>query len=306
LAVANLFAPMLSISAAEPSGAEPVATASASPRYQAAARDVSVNVGERSFSARVAYPAGLANDGEAVPIAHGRFPAIVFGHGYLATVERYESTLRALAARGFLVVAPRSGDGPFPSHAAFASDFSVVLDWLEREDETAGSWLAGHVLRGAYGASGHSMGGGASLLAAAADARFVTVANLAAAETDPSAIDAVVSIAAPVLLIAGSDDAIAPVADHQRPMFEAKTTGPVQLRIIAGGSHCGFLAPDPVLALACDHGSMPAQEELAIADELLGDWFRYELAGERSLEAVVWPDTRDSPVSLESRGHLPP
>ena len=287
------------------SAAGPAVAATGSVTYEVAARDVNVHAGERSFSARVLYPAGPANDDDA-PVANGRYPAIVFGHGYLATVERYESTLRDLAARGFLVVAPRSGDGPFPSHAAFASDFSVVLDWLDGMDGDTGSWLAGHVLRGAYGAAGHSMGGGASLLAAAGDARFMTVANLAAAETRPSAIAVMPSITAPVLLIGGSDDAIAPVADHQRPMFEAKTTGPVQLRIIKGGSHCGFLDPDALLALGCDTGSIPAAVQLAITQDLLGDWFRYELLGDTSLESDVWPEVGDTGVSLEQEGRPVP
>ncbi|MCY7419063.1 MAG: dienelactone hydrolase family protein [Chloroflexi bacterium] len=253
-------------------------------------RDVTVAVGERSFDARVYAPS-----------VAGPHPVIVFGHGYLATVERYDSTLSALARAGFLVVAPRSGDGLFPDHAAFAADFSVVLDWLETQDADPGSWLHGSVLHGAYGASGHSMGGGASLLAAAADPRFVTVANLAAAETRPSAIAVMSSITAPVLLIGGSEDAIAPVADHQLPLFEAKTNGPAQLRVIQGGSHCGFLDPDALLALACDNGSLPVDAQLHVTARLLTDWLRYQLLGDDTRGAVVWPTAGDAQVSLDQR-----
>ena len=253
-------------------------------------RDVTVEVPGRSFGARVYVPPDI-----------GPRAVIVFGHGYLAAVERYDATLRGLASDGFLVVAPRSGDGPFPDHGAFARDFSLVLDWLEAEDARSGSWLYGSVLRGAYGASGHSMGGGASLLAASGDPRFVTVANLAAAETRPSAIAAMPSITAPVLLIGGSDDTIAPVADHQRPMFEAKANGPSQLRIIQGGSHCGFLDPDPLLALGCDTGSMSHSTQMAITQQLLGDWFRFELLGDTSVESMAWPEAGDAQVSLEQR-----
>ena len=266
-------------------------TAAQSPSPGASSvRDVSVEVPGRSFGARVYVPPGA-----------GPYPVIVFGHGYLAAVERYDATLQALASDGFLVVAPRSGDGPFPDHAAFARDFSLVLDWLEAEDVTAGSWLYGRVLRGAYGASGHSMGGGVSLLAASGDPRFVTVANLAAAETRPSAIAVMSTITAPVLLIGGSDDVIAPVADHQRPMFQAKVNGPAELRIIQGGSHCGFLDPDPLLALGCDTGSMPRATQLTITQRLLGDWFRYELLGDTSAESTAWPEAGDQDASLEQR-----
>lgn len=251
------------------------------------AQDVVVEVGDRSFSAPVF-----------APTAAGRHPVVVFGHGYLATVERYESTLRDMATRGFLVVAPRSGDELFPSHAAFASDFSVVLDWMEQQDADAVSWLHETVLRGAYGASGHSMGGGASLLAAAADGRFRTVANLAAADTRPSAVAAMPAITAPVLLIAGSDDAITPIAEHQQRMFDAKSSGRVELRVIEGGSHCGFLDPDAVLALACDSGPMPSQEQAAIAQDLLGDWFQAALLPDAPTGSRPSVDPR---VTLQSK-----
>jgi dienelactone hydrolase len=236
------------------------------------------------------------------PLADGRFPVIVFGHGYLSTVERYESTLSDLARRGFLVVAPRSGDGLLPSHQAFARDFSTTIDWLEQEDVRVGSWLHEAVLRGVYGASGHSMGGGVSLLAAAADPRFRTVANLAAAETRPSAIDVMASIPVPVLLIAGSQDAITPVADHQQQMFDAKSNGPAALRVIEGGSHCGFLDPDVLLALACDSGDLAAESQRSITVDLLGDWFRYVLGADATLEPVVWSAVRDPLVGLKVKG----
>ena len=288
-----ILAALLAIAQAAPGAALAApgaaqAAPSLSPAFSV--RDLTVVVGERSFDARVYAPS-----------VAGPHPVIVFGHGYLATVERYDSTLRALAGVGFLVVAPRSGGGLFPDHAAFAADFSVVLDWLEAQDADPGSWLHGSVLHGAYGASGHSMGGGASLLAAAADPRFKTVANLAAAETRPSAIAVMPSITAPVLLIGGSEDAIAPVADHQLPMFEAKTNGPAQLRVIQGGSHCGFLDPDALLALACDNGSMPVDAQLGVTTRLLTDWFRFELLGDVALGSAVWPTAGDVQVSLDHR-----
>lgn len=265
-------------------------------------RDVTVEVGEHSFSARIHYPAAPGTSGRDAPRAAGRFPVIVFGHGYLGIVERYESTLRPLATWGFIVVAPRSAGELLPDHSGYAHDFGRVLDWIEAQDATPGSWLEGAVLRGAYGASGHSMGGGASLLAAAHDPRVRTVANLAAAETDPSAIAVMGSISAPVLLIAGSEDTLAPIARNQRPMFEAKTDGQAQLRVIAGGYHCGFMDPDPILSLACDRGSLDATTQLAFTRRLLTDWFRHQLLGDADLESTVWPRAGDAQVSLEAKG----
>ena len=167
---------------------------------------------------------------------------VAFGHGYLADVGWYESTLAHLASWGIVVIAPRSAGELFPDHAAFADDLLSALDWVVAEAGRPGSgWPGGPVDPMALGLSGHSMGGGAALLAAARDPAVRAVATLAAAETDPSAIAAAAEIAAPALFVAAADDAITPVGEHQRPMFEAKATGPAELRTIAGASHCGFL-----------------------------------------------------------------
>jgi hypothetical protein len=84
--------------------------------------------------------------------------------------------------------------------------------------------------------SGHSMGGGASVLAAAADPRVRTLANLAAAETNPSAIGASASLAIPLCLISGSQDTIVPPGGNGQLMYE-NASPPRQLPLILGGHH---------------------------------------------------------------------
>jgi dienelactone hydrolase len=271
-------------------------------------REVVVAAGQRSFGAWVLYPAEGANGGREAARATGPFPVVVFGHGYLSPVEFYASTLRALASWGFLVVAPRSGGELFPDHAAYAADFSAVLDWVAEQDADSRSWLAGGVTPGVAAASGHSMGGGASLLAAAADPRFTTVANLAAAETRPSAIEAAAAIRVPALLVAGELDAIAPPVDHQVPMFEVLTGAPAQLRTIIGGSHCGFTDPDggvlgDLAGLVCDTASIPVDQQLAITHRLLVDWLRLYLTGAQELEGDVWSASPGDGTTIEL--HLP-
>jgi len=263
------------VAAASPPAVAP-ATLPPAP-YAAGVRDDTVTVGSRSFSARIHYPAVPGSGGPDAPIAPGRFPAIVFGHGYQASVELYDSTLGDLASRGFIVVAPRSGGELFPDHAQFAADFSLTLDWLEAQDRMTGSWLFGTIEEGMYGASGHSMGGGVSLLAAERDPRFDTVAVLAAAPTNPDLVPGLAELAVPVLFVSGSQDGIAPFATDQRPMIEALTTGTVKVVLIEGGWHCGFLDSDPFLGLGCDSGSVDRATQLAITRRALADWFGVDL-----------------------------
>ena len=154
----------------------------------------------------------------------------------------------------------------------------------------------------ALGLSGHSMGGGAALLAAARDPAIRAVATLAAAETDPSAIAAAAEIAAPVLFVAAADDAITPVSEHQQPMFEAKATGPAELRTIAGASHCGFLDRETLLlGLVCDDAAIGAEEQRRLTRAVLAAWLRYELAGDAPAAARAWPDASDGATLVEAR-----
>ncbi|MFN8620760.1 MAG: dienelactone hydrolase family protein [Chloroflexota bacterium] len=300
----TLLPALLLVMAGSPPGALAASPApAASPSPDAAApgasvqMELTVTAGDRSFPAVVWLPA-QATDGTAPTApAPGPWPVVVFGHGYLSPVEAYRTLLSGLAADGFVVIAPRSGGELFPSHGAFAADLSGVVDWVTVEASRAGSPLQGIADPTRVAVSGHSMGGGAAVLAAAADPRFRTVATLAAAETRPSAVAAAATLTTPVLFIGGDADTIAPVATNQQPMFAAVADADAQLRVIAGGSHCGFtdLASGGngllgrLSGLVCDEGSIPVATQLAVTGTLLRDWLRLQLDGATDLAATVWP-----------------
>ncbi|MFC7759317.1 hypothetical protein ACFQY4_15930 [Catellatospora bangladeshensis] len=185
--------------------------------------DASVSASGRSFSARIYYPAATA--GQNAAVAAGRFPAIAFGHGFLQGVSKYYGTMSHLASWGFIVAAPTSQGGLAPSHSGFADDLNAQLTWLVAQDTTAGSRFNAHVTTGKLGLSGHSMGGGASVLAASRNPAVTTVANLAAAETNPSAATAAASVRVPMMLVAG------------------RRTGPRRSRATSGPSTTASLRP---------------------------------------------------------------
>jgi len=236
-----------------------------------------------TFSAVVRYPAETAGASTPVAAAAMPAPAVTFGHGFVTPVAQYESTLSHLASWGFIAIATTSQGSIFPSHSAFAADMRDCLTYLSQQSGTAGSWLEGAVDSTAFGASGHSMGGGASVLAAAADARIVAVANLAAAETNPSAQAAMASVTVPVRVIAGSQDTIVSAAATQQ--IHDAAPGPRQFALIAGGSHCGFIdAP----IIFCDSGSMSREDQLRLTHGLLTEFFMAHLRRDASQAAASW------------------
>lgn len=259
-----------------------------------------------TFSAILFYPATAQGPGAAFDPAGAPYPAVSFGHGFLQGVAQYQSTLEHLATRGYLVIASESESGLSPNHANFASDLSRCLTWLEEQNADAQSFLFGAVDTGAFGMSGHSMGGGASILATAQDARVRALANLAAANTNPSAVSAIASVTVPSRLIAGDRDTITPVKQHGQLMYNNATT-PKQLPLIVGGFHCGFT--DSTF-LFCDSGTISRAEQLAITRRLLTEFFDLHLKGDQTRWVSVWgpgaTSQSDTTMSLDARASISP
>lgn len=226
--------------------------------------EVTVTGGSRAFSALLVQP----RDGTA-------YPVVVFGHGFLQPPGNYRTIIRALAARGYVVIAPESSTEPLPSHSGFAAELVTSAEWarahVPRASPGAGASSGGE------GIVGHSMGGGAALLAARSHPQFTAVATLAAAETRPSAVAAAGQLGVPVLFVVGSEDDIVrpPVT---RAMYAVSVPGSRWLAI-AGGSHCGFVDEASWGGFGCDSGTMPREAQLALSAQLVGDWLDVRLKG---------------------------
>lgn len=275
--------------------------------YQAGRSRVTVTRPDsQTFSTLLYYPATATGNDTPYDPSGAPYPAVSFGHGFLTQPTAYDSTLRHLATHGYFVLATESYTGFFPDHSKYADDLLHCLTWLEQQNADAGSPYFGGVRIGAFGLSGHSMGGGASVLATARDARVRALANLAAAETNPSAIAAMRTIRAPVALLSGSEDGITPPGQHQVPMYEAGSA-PKQLPSLLGGFHCGFL--DGSIPF-CDSGSMSRADQLEITRRLLVEFFDLYLKGEQGRWRAVWgPGAADDPrvsVTMESGIRLSP
>lgn len=221
---------------------------------------VTVSVDGRSFPARLVQPSGSAP---------GAYPAVAFGHGFTQSSSRYSSVLTALAARGYVVIAPDSETGLFPNHGRFADDLWRSLRWVRSTQPNASQTLDA--------VAGHSMGGGAALVAADRYPAIDTVATLAAAETNPSATTASAGVTVPALYVVGSQDTVVRPATTQA-MYAAKPA-PATFATITGGYHCGFVDSSSFFGLGCDSGAISRSTQLSITRSLLGSWFDARLRG---------------------------
>ena len=179
---------------------------------------------------------------------------------------------------GYVVALPRTAGELFPSHAAFALDLAFVLDRLQAEGADPASTFFGHVAA-TSAVMGHSMGGGASFLAAAANPGITALAALAPADTNPSAIAAAPGVSQPSLVFAGSADCVTPPAQHQEPMYAALGSSCRTYVVIEGGSHCGFENDSFLCTLGelfCGSPLTLAQQQGLVAQHLV-PWLDHQL-----------------------------
>ncbi|MQA09628.1 MAG: alpha/beta hydrolase [Pseudonocardiaceae bacterium] len=162
-------------------------------------------------------------------------PAVAFGHGWLQPPGRYRALLRHLASWGIVVAAPATHRGPLPSHRLFAADLRTALDVCVGVRLGDGGIS---VDADRLGVAGHSIGGGAAVLAAADDTRVRGVATVAPAQTMPPATEAARGCAMPALHLAAENDLVAPAVGNAEAIARA-WRGPVRLRTLAKATHLG-------------------------------------------------------------------
>jgi pimeloyl-ACP methyl ester carboxylesterase len=234
----------------------------------------------RSIPTEVYYPGTVAGDN--VPLANGKFQTIAFGHGFVMTFDAYANIWKALVPNGFIVALPKTEGGASPSHGEFGKDLAFVLQWFQSagKDNQSPFYNKIDTLNCVMG---HSMGGGAAFLAAQQKTVVKRIATLAAAETNPSAIQCAAGMNMPALVIAAGNDCVTPPPNHQIPMYDALKSSCKSYVSINGGSHCqmaedNFLCnfgeatcnPKPTITRAVQH---------SVVTRFLLPWLQFQLKG---------------------------
>jgi len=196
----------------------------------------------RPVPTEIYYPA--ISTGINTAIADGEFPLIVFAHGFLMSYTSYENISDFFVPKGYIVAFCNTENSPFPSHSNYGLDLKFIAEKLVNElNESAGSFWQ-NKLSGKKSVMGHSMGGGASMLAASGNSIFDLVVGLAPAENGSSATSAA-TINAPLLIFAGSEDIITAPATQNFPIYNAAVNSSCRTYInISGGGHCYFANPN--------------------------------------------------------------
>ena len=197
----------------------------------------------------VTFPSGGVRD---VAVAPGRFPLVLFSHGYAGFRDQSAFLTAFLATWGFVVAAPDhySRDltevlgGPTGATAKTTDvgDLEATVTLMAHENATAASPFHGHVDTTKVGAVGHSDGGVAVEALAAVDPKVATFIGLAGATVGlpgdaKHGPDSIVPHQ-PGLLMSGTADTVVPTAG----MITAygKMHAPKRLILIKGAGHLVF------------------------------------------------------------------
>jgi predicted dienelactone hydrolase len=197
----------------------------------------------------VTYPSGGVRG---VAVAPGRFPLVVFSHGYAGFRDQSTFLTSYLASWGFVVAAPDhySRDltqvlgGPTGATAKTTDvgDLEATIALMSHENAAAGNQFHGHVDTKKVGAVGHSAGGVAVEALAAADPKVATFIGLAGATVGlpGNATHGAESKVPhqPGVLMSGTADTVVPTAG----MITAygKMHAPKRLILVKGAGHLVF------------------------------------------------------------------
>lgn len=238
----------------------------------------------------------------AYPTSQGKFPVVVFGHGFQLPPSLYAGYLKRLASFGYVALTvdyPASLQGP--DNPSEAKDMLGGVDWA-----AADSTFGAKVDTSRVGMTGHSLGGKIALLAATMDARVKAVIALDPVDGGgglsgckaPSCV--IVASSLPSLHIptafvgettdaTGSFQACAPAAANFMT-FYTKANSPSLSVTVSGANHMSFLddlSSCGVVCSFCNAAKAPQAQVLGMARAYVAAFFERHLRGDTSFDTYL-------------------
>jgi len=228
--------------------------------------DVSRN--DRQIPIEVYYPAIVTGDD--AQFATGTFPIVSFGHGFAMGVDLYTNITDYFVPKGYIFLMVNTETSLLsPSHPDLALDLNFAIADFNLKNTNNSSPYFGK-LNGKNGLMGHSMGGGAAVLAASNNLSANALILMAPAETTPSSIVAAAQVTAPSIVFSGEGDAVTVPSDTHNPIYTQLLSDCKFFVTINGGGHCYFANSAP---FTCDFGETFSGSTLSITREQQQDVF---------------------------------
>jgi dienelactone hydrolase len=257
----------------------------------------------RQIQTEIYYPGTIA--GVDVTVANGIFPVITFGHGFAMSWDAYQNIWQHYVPLGYIVVFPRTEGSifPTPSHGDFGLDLKQVDEKMQFLNSTVASPFYQKISSNSA-IMGHSMGGGATILAGEGNTTIETIIGFAPAETTVSAIAAASGVTVPSIIFSGSQDGVTPANDHHLPIYNGLSSACKSFVNIVGGGHCYFANAN----FNCDFGEATSSTGISITRaeqqtktySILDPWFEYILKGNSAAYSTYLTALNELPGELIS------
>jgi len=272
----------------------------------------------RAIATEVYYPATSAGDNTA--LASGQFPVVVFGHGFSMAYSAYQNWWEEFVPDGYIFMFPKTEGSllPAPSHSAFGLDLAFLAAQMQADNGVITSPFYGKVLP-RTAVMGHSMGGGASVLAASANTSIQCIVGMAPVETNPSAVAAAASVSVPAFFLYGTEDEVTPEASHSLAIFNQLGSECKVYARLDQGAHCFFANYNFFCATGeMNIGTLTREQQQALSYTLVRPWLRYfllddcvaydelgnEMATNPGLGANIFNCPNEEPVITDVNGTL--
>jgi dienelactone hydrolase len=257
----------------------------------------------RQIQTEIYYPGTTA--GVDATVANGIFPVITFGHGFAMSWDAYQNIWQHYVPLGYIVVFPRTEGSifPTPSHGDFGLDLKQVDEKMQLLNSTVASPFYQKISSNSA-IMGHSMGGGATILAGEGNTTIETIIGFAPAETTVSAIAAASGVTVPSIIFSGSQDGVTPANDHHLPIYNGLSSACKSFVNIVGGGHCYFANTN----FNCDFGEATSSTGISITRaeqqtktySILDPWFEYILKGNSAAYSTYLTALNELPGELIS------
>jgi alpha-beta hydrolase superfamily lysophospholipase len=164
------------------------------------------------------------------PTTSGKYPVIAISPGFTARWSSLSWIGPRLSSWGFVVVGIET-NSIYDQPGSRGSQLLAALNWAVNSSSSAVRARADGTRRGV---AGHSMGGGGTLEALAADTSGLVKAGVPLAPWNSDKTWN--NVTEPVLIVGGQSDTIAPVSTHSIP-FYTTLAGPKTYVELTGASH---------------------------------------------------------------------
>ncbi|MEW7289698.1 poly(ethylene terephthalate) hydrolase family protein [Aquimarina sp. 2304DJ70-9] len=248
----------------------------------------------RRVNARIYYP--KVNRTSQAQAVQESFPVVVLGHGFVMGSSAYQNFYDTLVPRGYIVVFVNTEGSFFANHEAFSRDLAFMVEAIQNENNNSNSVLFG-LVDDKSALIGHSMGGGAAVVAASLT-DVETLVTFAPALLRFDTLTPATNVTAESIVFSGSSDGVTPPEENHIPIYDNLGSDCKYFINIEGGAHCYYANSN----FFCDFGENSASsgiqisrtQQQAITFQFLNPWLDYKLKGDVAAQQQFVSDITNS------------